>query len=188
MHPWRQRREIFQNGLCPLESVWENSVSRCWSSADCIQINNNLGRDGFKLLWVVFTHSQPTFNPTKLFPNPTWFSSWDVSTLAKRWILYFRFMGKSPDVGYTSDTEQSTFFLWSIQEPALISQAQSLLVSIINENQLVPVMIRGQAPLPTHLKITVLAETLAQTIQPIDNELDYSPTTNHFQQHWPGVT
>jgi hypothetical protein len=75
------------------------------------KINTNLGRDGFKLLWDVLVRSQPAFNPTKIFPKPTWFHSRDVSTHAKRWILYFRFMGKSPDVGYTSDTDQSTFFL-----------------------------------------------------------------------------
>jgi hypothetical protein len=110
------------------------------------------------------------------------YTSRDVSTLAKRWIVYFRFMSKSPDVGFLSDTEQSTYFLRSIQEPSLISQAQSLLVGIINENQLVPIMLRGRAQLPTHLKIPALADTLAQTIQPIENDLEFAPTANLTQQ------
>ena len=146
------------------------------------KVNTNLGRDGFKLLWDVLIRSQPAFNPSKAYPKPTWYNSRDVSTLAKRWILYFRFMSKSPDVGYLSDTEQSTYFLRSIQEPSLISQAQSLLVSIINENQLVPIMNRGRAQLPTHLKIPAMADTLAQTIQPIENDLDFAPTANLTQQ------
>jgi hypothetical protein len=66
-----------------------------------------------------------------------------------------------------------------------MSQAQSLLASIINENQLVPVKNHGRAQLPTHLKITALAETLARTIQPIENDLDYAPTANHTQQTTP---
>jgi hypothetical protein len=90
-------------------------------------------------------------------------------------------MGKTPDVGFLSDTEQSTFFLRSIQEPALISQAQSLLVSIINENKMQPVKLRGRAQLPSHLKIAALSETIAQTIQPLDNDLDYSPSANRMQ-------
>ena len=90
-------------------------------------------------------------------------------------------MGKTPDVGFTSDKEQKTFFLRSIQEPALISQAQSLLVSIINKNQMQPVKLRGRAQLPTHLKIIALSETLVQTIQPLDNELDYAPSANRMQ-------
>jgi hypothetical protein len=152
---------------------------------NAFKINTNRGRDGFRLLWDVLTRSQPAFNPTKAFPKPTWHSSRDISTLTKRWILYFRFMGKTTDVGYLSDTEQSTHFLCSIQEPALMSQAQSLFVSIINKNQQQPVKLRGRAPLPTHLRITALSETLAQTIQPIDNELDYAPTANHMQLHLP---
>jgi hypothetical protein len=148
---------------------------------NAFKINTNRGRDGFRLLWDVLTRSQPGFNPTKVFPKPTWNSCRDVSTLAKRWILYFRFMGKTPDVGFLSDTEQSTFFLRSIQEPALISQAQSLLVSIINENKMQPVKLRGRAQLPSHLKIAALSETIAQTIQPLDNDLDYSPSANRMQ-------
>jgi hypothetical protein len=100
---------------------------------NAFKINSNRGRDGFRLLWDVLIRSQPAFNPTRTFPKPNWQTSRDISTLAKRWILYFRFMGKTPDVGFLSDTEQSTYFLRSIQEPALMSQAQSLLVSIINE-------------------------------------------------------
>jgi hypothetical protein len=146
------------------------------------KVNANLGRDGFKLLWDVLIRSQPAFCPSKAFVKPTWYTSRDVSTLAKRWILYFRFMSKSPDVGYLSDTEQSTYFLRSIQEPTLISQAQSLLVSILNENQLVPIMHRGRAHLPTHLKIPALADTLAQTIQPIENDLEFAPAANLTQQ------
>ena len=121
--------------------------------------------------------------PSKPFLNRvgTQNTSRDISTLAKRWILYFRFMGKSPDVGFLSDTEQSTYFLRSIQEPALISQAQSLLVSIINKNQMQPVKLRGRAPLPTHLKINALSDTLAQTIQPLENELGFAPAANHTQ-------
>jgi hypothetical protein len=125
------------------------------------------------------------FNPTKTFPKPNWQTSCDISTLAKRWILYFRFMGKTPDVGFLSNTEQSTYFLCSIQEPALLSQAQSLLVSIINENQMQPIKMRGRASLPTHLKITALSETLAQTIQPIDNDLGFAPTANNMQLQLP---
>jgi hypothetical protein len=94
-------------------------------------------------------------------------------------------MGKTPDVGFLSDTEQSTYFLKSIHEPALVSQAQSLLVSIINENQMQPIKMRGRAPLPTHLKIMALSETLAQTIQPLENELGFAPTANHMQFQMP---
>jgi hypothetical protein len=152
---------------------------------NAFKANSNRGRDGFRLLWDVLIRSQPAFNPIKSFPKPTWHASRDIGTLAKRWILYFRFMGKTPEVGFLSDTEQSTHFLKSIQEPALLSQAQSLLVTIINENQMQPVKMRGRAALPTHLKINALSETLAQTIQPIDNELGFAPAAHHTQYQLP---
>jgi hypothetical protein len=44
---------------------------------------------------------------------------------------------------------------------------------------------RGRAALPTHLKITALSETLAQTIQPIDNELGFAPAAHHTQYQLP---
>jgi hypothetical protein len=75
-------------------------------------------------------------------------------------------MSKS-EVGYSSDTERSLFFLRSIQEPALLSQSKSLEVCIINENALAPINLKGRAPLPSHLLIPALTETMKQTIQPI---------------------
>jgi hypothetical protein len=64
-------------------------------------------------------------------------------------------MSKS-EIGYSSDTERSLFFLRSIQESALLSQRQSLEVCIINENNLVPIRLKGRAPLPIHLQIPAL--------------------------------
>jgi hypothetical protein len=69
---------------------------------NAFKINSNRGRDGFRLLWDVLIRSQPAFNPTRTFPKPNWQTSRDISTLAKRWILYFRFMGKTPDVGFSA--------------------------------------------------------------------------------------
>lgn len=134
-------------------------------------------RDGYKLLWTVMTTSQPAFCPYKRYPEPQWHLSRDVTTHAKRWILFFRFMGKSYH-GYSSDTEQCLHFLRTIQEPALLSQVKSLEVNIHNINAEGPLKFKGRASFPPYLLIDAMAETLAETVQPLDHELQYAPSTS----------
>ena len=133
---------------------------------DALKINSGRAQDGFRLIWEILIRSQPAFCPWKRYYEPLWTDSRDLVTHSKRWILFFQFMSKS-DVGYSSDTEHSLFFLQSIQEPALLSQSKSLEVCIINENAVAPTTKKGRAPLPTHLLIPALTETMKQTIQPI---------------------
>ena len=140
---------------------------------DALKINSGRSQDGFRLIWEVFIRSQPAFCPWKRYYEPQWMDSRDLVSHSKRWILFFRFMSKS-EVGYSSDTERSLFFLRSIQEPALLSQSKSLEVCIINENAVAPVSLKGRDPLPTHLLIPALTETMKQTIQPIT----FSGTSN----------
>jgi hypothetical protein len=134
-------------------------------------------RDGYRLIWDIMVTSLPAFCPYKKYPEPQWVVSRDVMTHAKRWILFFRFMGKSYQ-GYSSSTEQSLHFIRSIQEPALNSQVKSLEVSILNENAQVSLKLKGRAPLPSHLCIDAMAETLAQTTQPLELNLQFAPSTN----------
>ena len=132
-------------------------------------------RDGYRLLWDVMITSQPAFCPYKRYPEPQWTHSRDVMTHAKRWILFFRFMGETFQ-GYSSATKQCMLFLRSIQEPALLSQVKSMEISILNENAQGPLKLRGRAPLPPHLCIEAMAETLAQTVQPLENDLEFAPS------------
>jgi hypothetical protein len=99
-------------------------------------------RDGYRLLWDVMITSQPAFCPYKRYPEPQWTHSRDVMTHAKRWILFFRFMGETFQ-GYSSATKQCMLFLRSIQEPALLSQVKSMEISILNENAQGPLKLRG---------------------------------------------
>jgi hypothetical protein len=93
-------------------------------------------------------------------------------------------MSKSK-VNYSSDTERSLYFLRSIQEPALTSQAKSLEVSILNVNAQSPTKLRGRAPLPPYLQIPDMAETMAQTVQPLDLDLDLAPTSSRTTYQLP---
>jgi hypothetical protein len=133
---------------------------------DAFKLSSGRVQDGFKIIWDVLVRSQPAFCPWKRYYEPHWSETRDIVTHSKRWTLFFRFMSKS-EVGYSSDTECSLFFLRSIQEPAFLSQRQSLEVCIINENNLAPTKLKGRAPLPTHLQIPALTETIKQTMQPI---------------------
>ncbi len=144
---------------------------------DAFKLSSGRVQDGFKVIWDVLVRSQPAFCPWKRYYEPQWRDTKDIVTHSKHWTLFFRFMSKS-EVGYSSDTERSLFFLRSIQEPALMSQRQSLEVCIINENNLVPTRLKGWAPLPTHLQISALTETMKQTIQPIS----FDGTINHYQR------
>jgi hypothetical protein len=133
---------------------------------DAFKLSTGRVQDGFKIIWDVLIRSQPAFCPWKRYYEPQWTDTRDIVTHSKHWTLFFRFMSKS-EVGYSSDTERSLFFLRSIQEPALMSQTKSLEVCIINENNLAPTKLKGRAPLPTHLQIPALTQTMKQTIQPI---------------------
>ena len=137
----------------------------------------NMGRDGFKLLLDVLARSQPAFNPTKAFPKPTWYSSQDMS-------LHLQNVGSCTSVSWASHRMWGTSVtqnrVLTSYDPSrslhwLAKHRVSWSASSI-KTQLVPVKNRGRAQLPTHLKITALADTLAQTIQPIDNELDFALT------------
>jgi hypothetical protein len=141
------------------------------------QNNSCRVKNGYRLLWDVMTTSLPAFCSYVKFQEPTWPPSRDVTTHAKRWILFFRFMSKTYS-GYSNDTEQSLHFLRTIPEPALLSQVKSLEVSILNINEQVIPRLRGRADLPPHLCIDSLAKTLALTVQPLLNDLHFSPSTS----------
>jgi hypothetical protein len=141
------------------------------------QNNSCRVKNGYRLLWDVMTTSLPAFCTYVKLPEPSWIQSRDMITHAKRWILFFRFMGKSHE-GYSSDTERSLHFLRSIQEPALLSQVKSLEVSVLNVNEQVIPRFRGRAQLPAHLCIDAISKTLALTVQPLLNDLNFAPSTN----------
>lgn len=149
---------------------------------DAFKLSSGRVQDGFKIIWDVLVRSQPAFCPWKRYYEPQWSETRDVVSHSKRWKLFFRFMSKS-EIGYSSDTERSLFFLRSIQESALLSQRQSLEVCIINENNLVPIRLKGRAPLPIHLQIPALTETMKQTIQPIS----FTETINRLQATPPPI-
>jgi hypothetical protein len=143
------------------------------------QNNSCRVKHGYRLLWDLMITALPAFCTYVKFPEPTWAVTRDVTTHAKRWTLFFRFMSKSYQ-GYSSDTEQSLLFLRTIQEPALLRRVKSLEVNILNENEMVAPQRRGHAPLPAHLCIDALAKTLALTVQPLVNDLQFSNATSSF--------
>ena len=69
--------------------------------------------DGYKLLWDIMITSQPAFCPYKKCPEPQWALSQDVTTHAKRWILFFCFMGNPTKVTLVTPNRVYTSFILS---------------------------------------------------------------------------
>ena len=132
--------------------------------------------DGYRFLWDVMCQSQPVF--ATFVPNnqPVWHNADDDILLhAKRWIAYFRFEAKKRS--YATDVQKSQLFLRSIHDPTLLGTIKSLEMAIMTHEA----QTKSQF-LPNHLLIQQLADSLTLTKQPIDLELTYAASGNHFQQ------
>ena len=132
--------------------------------------------DGYRFLWDVMCQSQPVF--ATFVPNrqPLWHNAnGDILLHAKRWLAYFRFEAKRRS--YATDVQKSQLFLRSIHDPTLLGTIKSLEMSIMTYEA------QHDTPyLPHHLQVQQLADSLTLTTQPLDSELTYAPSGNHFQQ------
>ena len=132
--------------------------------------------DGYRFLWDVMCNSQPVFCTFKPNQQPLWSKSdGDVLVHAQRWITYFRFEAKKNS--YASDAEKSQLFLRSIHDHNLLGTIKSLEMSILTHQA----QIGNTGFLPDHLHIQPLADNLALTSQPLESELTYAATGNHFR-------
>jgi hypothetical protein len=131
--------------------------------------------DGYRFLWDVMCQTQPVF--ATFVPNnqPDWHrSNGDILLHAKRWIAYFRFEAKKRS--YATDVQKSQLFLRSIHDNTLLSTIKSLEMSIMTQEAQTDSQF-----LPHHLQIQQLADSLALTKQPLENELTYAPAGNNYQ-------
>jgi hypothetical protein len=138
--------------------------------------------DGYRFLWDVMTHSQPVF--ATFVPNrqPQWQNAnGDLLLHAKRWIAYFRFEAKK--YSYATDVQKSLLYLRSIHDQTLLGTIKSLEMAIMTheaqtENQFLPI----------HLQIQQLADSLTLTLHPLDSELHFAPSGNHYHSRNPLTT
>ena len=179
--------ELGHTGLCPpgLGSTRYREMSRALFTTlqndvlptDARTVNlfsmlENSTRDGYELLWLVFTLSVPVFDPSLMVTFPDWFDEDQcVFQFAQAVLLYFRMQHKRKEV--VSPQHRSILFLRNIAlDHPIIS---SLLVQVTSQHH-------RSGALPEELDITKLARTISTSLE-ASGRIRHAPRrANHLSQ------
>ena len=139
--------------------------------------NANLIRDDYKSLWEVLFHSMSAFCPWKKYPK-LYGHTHMMSQYTRKVGSYSSVSCLKPTVDTT--LTQNRVSISSVWYKSGIDQSgKKMEVCILNKNEQAPLSHWGCASLPTHLCIKALASTMAQTIQAVDLDINFSPSSSH---------
>ena len=143
--------------------------------ANQIAIVNNLGNDGYLLLWNILKMTIPAFDNQKSHPEPDWHQYKDIARFATAYTTFHRFerlRGRA-----LTDKEKTFKFLSGIKEVAYSGVLATLRIQIQAH---IPDPCDAPGSLPTALQIGSLAVTIKDQMEGmvIDSDLDLHRRVN----------
>jgi hypothetical protein len=135
---------------------------------DCTTSLLGFRHDGYRLLFMIMSRLLPVFCPSTPANPPRWDDVRNIALMAKYWNLYFRFVAKKG--ADFNPVERSLLFLDSLQEHSLLGVVASHKGSIqsfsagIGKFDDIP-------PMPAHLTIDGLVQTLSTTGSPLTTSM-----------------